>query len=239
MCPYCRTNAPLVYRGIQASCAGCGRARTVFSGSSLTHAGQPSKVGGSLVTAFSRVLLGVGLLGATAIGLLLSLFSITSGLIVAGVLALFTIVTFLLLRGGGKKLTADGEAAQGKRREQALFALAQNRGGVLQAVEAARALDLSEGDADDFLTRMAKQRPDVVNVDISERGEVLYTFLKIAPAGGALSDAGSWSGPRVRVGGSAEVASAPRPQPPLDPRVIDAEFQAIEEAAPAQKRRHS
>jgi hypothetical protein len=180
------------------------------------------------VQAFGWALLGVGLFISLAIGLLLSLFSTASALIVGGLLALFSVVTFLLVRTGGKKLEASGEEAQEQRREQALFALAHNRGGMLQAVDAARVLDLTESDADGFLTRMAKQKPDIVNVDIGEQGEVFYTFLKIVPAGAARPSA--WNRPRVRV----DIASAPRPQPPIDPAVIDAEFEAIDDAARAQ-----
>ncbi|NUP11152.1 MAG: hypothetical protein HOW73_34335 [Polyangiaceae bacterium] len=249
MCPYCRTNAPLVYRGLRATCAACGAPRVIFSGTSLTHAGKPSSVGASVVHAFGWVTLLAGLFIALIVGLFFSLFSTTTGLIFGGTLAAFSIIVALLLRSGGKKLEEDSKEAQLARRKQALFALAQNRGGVLQASEAAAALDLSVEEADGFLTDMAKQRPDVVGVDIGEQGEVFYTFASLGPAGGMMWGAARvWTTPgRVRVEVpepsrarvSPEASSAPSARPIREAEVIDAEFEAIEENDRARKQRRS
>ncbi len=213
----------------------------VFSAASLTHAGQPSAVGGSIVRAFGWATLLVGLMIALAIGAFLALFSPTVGLVVGGFLGFVALTAFLLLNKGGKSLEAQGQKTRENRREQALEALAYNRGGVLQAAEAASALDLSVDEADGFLTHLAKQHPDLVGVDVGEQGEVFYTFFKVVPVGAVpLAGRGIFSGARVRVeAGPPVVSSAPTPRPPIDPKVIDAEFEAIEEgnAAAAEKKR--
>lgn len=218
----------------------------VLSAASLTHAGQPSAVGGSIVRAFGWATLLVGLMVSLGIGLFLALFSATVGLVVGGFLALIALVAFLLLNRGGKSLEAQGQKTRENRREQALEALAFNRGGTLQAAEAASALDLSVDEADGFLTHLAKQHPDLVGVDVGEQGEVFYTFFKVVPVGAVpLAGRGIFS-PRVRIDaappvpapGPVSISSAPVPRPPIDPKVIDAEFEAIEEgASEAEKKR--
>lgn len=238
MCPYCRQNAPLVYRGINAYCAACGRSRSVLSASSLTHAGKPARLGGSVVGVFGWVVLGFGLFVASLLGLIAGLvWTAGTGLVTFAVLSLFPALVFFLLRKGGKALSEAGQETQDHRREQALFALAANNGGVVQAIQVAGALDMTVADADAYLTHLAKTRHDEVDVEIGDQGEVLYTFPQF------------FRGHRVRIGsfGAAgpwpsEVASVARPAPPSaeSPRVIDAEFEAIEEAAavgPARARR--
>ena len=48
MCPHCRQNAPIVYRGVLAYCTACGAPRPPFSAKSIDLAGQPSKIGGAV-----------------------------------------------------------------------------------------------------------------------------------------------------------------------------------------------
>ena len=48
MCPRCRQNAPIVYRGVNAFCTACGAPRSVLANTSVNLAGQPSKVGGQV-----------------------------------------------------------------------------------------------------------------------------------------------------------------------------------------------
>lgn len=238
MCPHCRQNAPLVYRGINAYCAACGRSRSMLSASSLTHAGKPAQLGGSVVGVFGWVVLAFGLFVASLLGLIAGLvWTAGTGLVTFALLALFPAVFFLLLRKGGKALSEAGQETQEHRREQALFALAANNAGVVQAVQVAGALDMTVADADAYLTRLAKTRPDEVDLEIGDQGEVLYTFPQF------------FRGRRVRIGTvgagapwPSEVASVARPAPPSGEarRVIDAEFEAIEEAAaagPARARR--
>lgn len=244
MCPHCRQNAPLVYRGVSAYCAACGRPRTVLSAESVTYAGKPARIGGSVVGVFGWVVLAIGLFVAALVGLVAGLFTTaTSGLIVFLVFSLFPAGTAWLLRRGSKALSASGEEAEGRRREQALFALAANNGGVVQAVQLAGALDMTVAQADAYLTQLAKTRPDEVDVEIGEQGEVLFMFPQF-----------TLGRPRVRIassfpssfsssfsGADSEVRSVARPAPPSAEtrRVIDAEFEAIDEPPPQARLRRS
>jgi hypothetical protein len=192
MCPHCHTDAPLVYRGIKAYCSACGRPRAALSGSSLTHAGKPAKLGGTIVHVFGWAALAVGLLVSMLLGGVVGLlgaatgwFSGMAGLLVGGLLALFSLGVFLLLRLGGNKLEHSADETLEQRREQALRALAKNRGGVLQAADAAAALDMPLAEADALLTRLAKQQPEETGVEIGQEGQVLYTFSSSAWGAGA------------------------------------------------------
>lgn len=253
MCPFCRTNAPLVYRGLRATCAGCGAQRAVLSGSSLTHAGKPTSIGGSVVKAFGWLTLVGGLFLATICGLIVGLVGTAGGGVIAGlVLSALALFVFLLLRTGGNKLEESGKEARDASRQQALFALAYNRGGRLQAMDAATALDLSESEADAFLTQLAKQRPDLVGVDIGEQGELFYTFQRAQTstsfggpwgAQGGTGGGGGWRAPGPRAGTRVRIdaphlwtASQPSPTG-VDPRVVDAELEEIEEAEREPRRR--
>ncbi|MBK6517693.1 MAG: hypothetical protein IPG04_27140 [Polyangiaceae bacterium] len=256
MCPYCRTHAPLVYRGIHAYCAACGAPRTVLSGASLTHAGKPSRVGATVAKAFGAATLALGLFIALLLGLLISIASTTAGLIVGGSIAFFTIAAALLFRAGGKSLEKTGEKAQEAQRTQAVFALAQARGGRVQAADAARALQVTVEEADGLLTRLAKAQPETVGVDVGEQGEIFYVFkgtqaagpLAGAPYGGgaygtpASAPAHAWEPPRVRVDIPTDIWQpkkarvAPAAQP-AGPAVVDVELEATEEAAAAARRR--
>lgn len=256
MCPYCRTHAPLIYRGIHAYCSACGAPRTVLSGASLTHAGKPSRFGATVAKAFGAATLAFGLFVALLLGLLISLASTTAGLIVGGSVAFLTLAAALLFRAGGKSLEKSGEQAQESRRIQALFALAQTRGGRVQAADAARSLQVSLDEADRLLTQLAKTQPDTVGVDVGDQGEIFYVFkggnaVAPAPMGYAYAHpapAPVYAPPRMRVDIPADIwqpkkqrvapaAAGPQPARVATPEVLDAEFEPIDEgAAPARRR---
>jgi hypothetical protein len=185
MCPHCRTDAPLVYRGVQAYCSACGRPRSVLSGASLTHAGKPARIGGAVVQVFGWAALVLGLFVAlllggvvAAAGALTGLFTATAGWVVGGLVALLTVIVFWALRRGGKKLEQHGDETLEQRREQALFALAANHGGVLQAEQVARSLEVPVEQAQELLTRLAKERQNEVGLEVGEQGELFYTFTR-------------------------------------------------------------
>ncbi|NUO47977.1 MAG: hypothetical protein HOV80_03880, partial [Polyangiaceae bacterium] len=136
-------------------------------------------------------------------------------------------------------------------REQALAALAANRGGRLQAYEAASALDVTVDEADKFLTSLAKTKPDEVDVEIGDQGEIFYAFTQQQLAGGGayVAYGAVWGGPggfRVATS-SGPMPSRVRVAPPEDvgrpadsiaqKEILDAEFEAIEDEAQAKKRR--
>lgn len=227
MCPYCHTNAPLVYRGLTATCSACGRPRVPLTGASLTHAGKPARLGGALLGAFGWVALFFGLVFSTLIGLLVyAIFTATAGFVVGGILALLSAGFFWGVRRGGQALEQSGEELRQKREVEALTALAVAQGGVLTAQAAGRALDLPAEEADALLTRLAKTRPDEVEVEVSERGEVLYVFLRSRPV------ASRGSAPRVRV--APVRAGQTAPMSLEDRAALDAE---LEDEAEAEARR--
>lgn len=193
----------------------------VLSASSLTHAGKPMQIGGALVRAFGWLSLLAGLGLGALVALLVGLVATpTAGLITFAVFALCTGAWFWLLNQSGKKLESEGDETRDLRREQALDALAMNNRGVLVAAQAASALDLPLGEADDFLTHLAKTRPDEVGVELGDRGEVFYTFAR------HLSRSPSQvASPRDRV----RVASAPTPRAAEPQQIIDAEFEPVKE----------
>jgi hypothetical protein len=196
MCPYCHTNAPLVYRGLTATCSACGRARVPLTGASLTHAGKPARLGGAVLGAFGWVALFFGLVFSTLLGLLVyAIFTATAGLVVGGIFALLSAGFFWGVRRGGQALEQTGEELRQRRAVEALTSLATAQGGVVTAAAAGRALDMALEEADALLTKLAKTKPDEVEVEVSDRGEVLYVFVRSRP----VSPRASMSSARVRV----------------------------------------
>lgn len=153
-----------------------------LTGASLTHAGKPARLGGAVLGAFGWVALFFGLVFSTLIGLLVyAIFTATAGFVVGGILALLSAGFFWGVRRGGQALEQTGEELRQKRAVEALGALAVAQGGVVTAQAAGRALDVPVEEADALLTQLAKTRPDEVEVEVSERGEVLYVFLRSRP----------------------------------------------------------
>ncbi len=244
MCPHCRTAAPLVYRGISAYCSACGAKRTVLSGSSLTHAGQPAQVGGAMVQVVGWLALLFGLSFSAIVSLVVWVFApLLTAAITFGVLGLITLGVFLALRKGGQKLAESGDESRDMRREQALFALAATHGGTLQATQAATALDCPVNEADALLTRLAKTREDV-GLEVGDHGEVFYTFARVvtfSPSGGVQSATFTHPvQPRVRIDERFQDLGSARPRVSDSERqknAIDAEFEAIEEEKRESRRR--
>lgn len=231
MCPYCHTNAPLVYRGLTATCSACGRPRVPLTGASLTHAGKPARLGGAVLGALGWVALFFGLVFSTLIGLLVyAIFTATAGFVVGGILALLSAGFFWGVRRGGQALEQTGEELRHKRAVEALTALATAQGGVVTAQAAGRALDVPVEEADALLTQLAKTKPDEVEVEVSDRGEVLYAFLRSRPV---VSRASTSSHPsRVRVANARGSETVPMS---LEERAaLDAE---LEDEADAEARR--
>ncbi len=228
-CPRCHQNAPLVFQGLEAHCVACGAPRAPWSAGSVTYAGRPSRVGGLLARIFGWGALGVGLVVALFFGLLFGwIFPGTlAPWIVGGAIAALSMLVGVPLLMGGKRLDRTGEEAASGARMQGLFALAANRGGALRAHEASAALGVTAEEADALLTRLAKERPEDVTLDVSDQGEVVYGFPRLAPATHT-----QWSGPRFAFAGEGV-----RVAPPAGPvRVLDAEFEEIEDASPARRR---
>jgi len=149
-----------------------------LANTSVTLAGQPSKVGGTVARVFGWVVLAAGLFFALGLaGLLLILNA--SGALAAGIASPIALITFIVayaLLRGGKELKKSGDEAELATKTQALFALANTRGGVLTAMDVAQMLAVSPKEGDDVLTKLAKENPDHVQVDVDDNGNILYRF---------------------------------------------------------------
>jgi hypothetical protein len=105
----------------------------------------------------------------------------------APVAIIASLVAFGLLKSG-RQLTDSGVLEEMTTKNRAIFALANTKGGVLTAWDLAQAIATTPQEADDVLTKLAKEYPDHVTVDIDDVGTVLYRFpsvhwqkLRVAP----------------------------------------------------------
>jgi hypothetical protein len=179
MCPFCGQNAPVVYRGVAAYCAACGRVRVPLTGSALHLAGQPSRVGSIVARVLGWIVLGVGLSSALGIGALAHLIfpGGVVGLAIGGPIAVLSLIVGLLLLRGGKRLDANGASAAKSARAQAVFALAAHQGGTLTALDASRGLDIPLAAAEELLQAIAKEDYEKVAVDVDPGGTLVYRFV--------------------------------------------------------------
>jgi hypothetical protein len=195
MCPRCRQNAPIVYHGVSAYCTACGAPRVPLASSSVTLAGQPSKVGGTVARVFGWIVLFGGLTVSLLLGVLFfALFpEAIAWLVVSGPIALLSVSFAWLLLRSGRGLQELGEGEQKNARTKAIFALAQNRGGMVTAFDVAQALGIRAEEADLLLTQLAKTIPDQVSLEVDDAGGVYFRFPRmLAP----------WQGHAVRVDAS-------------------------------------
>lgn len=154
--------------------------------------------------------------------LLYALTTVAVALAVALPVALVVLAMGIVLLRGGHILRKSAAIAQRATREQALLALAEQRGRIT-AGDASRALGIRVPEADALLTELAKLEPDRVSVEVDDRGLVWY---RITPTG---------EGPRVRVdehedvgGGVQEAADGPRDAVPGAPTEFESDV-AFEE----------
>lgn len=187
-CPSCGKNAPIVYRGMVAYCTACGRPRAPLVEESVNLSGQPSRVGGTVANVAGWLVLVGGLVTALLLGALFQAILPAGifGWILGGIIATLSIGIGGSLVYGGKSLHKSGTETRKTTHERAIFALAQNRGGVLSANDVAAALGISALDADAFLTERAKLDPDRVRLEVDDAGAITFVF----PQHG-------WMGPRV------------------------------------------
>jgi hypothetical protein len=247
VCPRCRQNAPLVYRGINAFCTACGAPRIPLAGASVNLAGQPSKVGGTVTRAFGWVVLVLGTLLATGT------FAACSSLVGAAAaapyvlavpLALVTWVLSYFLLTGGKQLEQSGNEAQNATRTQAVFALANTRGGMVTPADLAQAIGTTPKEADDHLTRMAKESPEHVSIEVDDNGTIYYRF-NAAHWQAIASNPANWERPAMAPNAQAQAqARAPSrvadgvgqgqvrvdPRDPLDDELAPARDEAVRQA---------
>ncbi len=181
LCPHCYKDAPIVYRGVSAHCTACGGLRTPLANESVNLAGQGSKVGGTVASVFGWIVLvgGVVLGGSvTAFFQWLMEGGYIGWLLGTPIMVLSAIFAATLLFSG-KKLAKSGQAVQRSAQEKAILGIAENKGGVISAIDVSRSLDLTLQQADALLTRMAKETPDQVTVDLDDHGGVFYRFPQV------------------------------------------------------------
>ncbi|MFO0675953.1 MAG: hypothetical protein U0169_05430 [Polyangiaceae bacterium] len=225
MCPHCGQNAPVVYRGFAAYCSACGKTRMPLAAQSITMAGQPSKVGGSVARVFGWLVLAGGLSFAIVVALLAQWLWPAGivGYILGIPSAIFTLFLATMLLKGGGKLKEVGEEASRSAHRQALFALAEHKGGILTARDVAAALDMPLPDADRMLTHLATHEADHVVLDVDDQGALSYRFPALLRSGSPVHGAASGA-PGVRV------AAPGTPEAVARDRRTDAELQAEAEA---------
>jgi hypothetical protein len=206
MCPFCKRDAPIVYRGAVPHCTACGALRMPLSEPAVNLAGKPAKLGGAVASVFGWLALLVGLSSAFGLGLLLyALTTMTIALAFALPIALVTLVVGFFLVRGGRSMARAGANTERSTQEQALVALAAHRGAVT-AAQAANALGVSVAEADALLTELAKRQPDRLTLDIDDQGTVWYRALGALPP----------LDPRIRIADAIRVDGphAPPAEPP-------------------------
>jgi hypothetical protein len=208
-CPRCGREAPIVYRGVVPYCTACGALRAPLSSTSVNLAGQPSRVGGTFARVAGWIVLALGGAIALSVFLLFLAFQLPMVGLAVGLPVLLLALTLgtVLVRGGGSLRRTGVEAAR-TTREQALLAMAAQKGAVT-AVEAARALGIGAAEADAMLTALAKREPDRVAVDVDDQGVIWYRVS--ASPGEPI--------PRMRVAAAAEAGV--RVGPPGEVEAID------------------
>jgi hypothetical protein len=179
-CPHCRQNAPIVYRGVFAYCSACNKPRPPFSAKALHAAGMPSKIGGTVGKVFGWGVLIAGLLMAATLIMLFYFLNPASamGWAVGVPVMVLSLLVGLALLYGSSRLHRSGTETERETRQQALYALAANRGGMLTALDAARALNLSVADVEAVLSDWAKNDSDHISMEVDENGEVFYLFSR-------------------------------------------------------------
>lgn len=183
MCPNCKQNAPIVYRGTLAYCTACGAPRPPFSAKSVNLAGQPSKIGGSLAKAFGWAILAIGtFIGLTIMWVLQLLFPGGFAGYALGVpVVVLALVVGLLTLFGGKKLHTSGVETERAAKFEAIYAMALTRGGAVTATDVGRTLGMSSDEADKLLTEMTKTSPDYVSIEVDDAGNLFYKLAGVVP----------------------------------------------------------
>jgi hypothetical protein len=153
-----------------------------LAASSVNLAGQPSKVGGIVARVLGWIVLAGGWVLAGILALVATWISQPGAalpwIVATPVAVIASLVAFGLLKSG-RQLKDSGALEEMTTKNQAIFALANTKGGVLTAWDLAQSIATTPQDADDILTKLAKEYPDHVAVDIDDAGTVLYRFPSV------------------------------------------------------------
>jgi hypothetical protein len=177
-CSSCGQQAPVELSGLEARCSACGARRFPLSAPSVSLTGQPARFGGSAATLFGVAVLVLG--GALSIGVLLLLQSIapTTALGWAVGIPMLVASAFfgILLLVAGNRLKKHGSAKARAVRFDALRALIAHKKRPVTPHEVARALNLSDREADALLTEFVSEYPTPVTLDVGDDGQLRYDF---------------------------------------------------------------
>ncbi len=187
MCPNCKQNAPIVYRGALAYCTACGAPRPPFSAKGVNLAGQPSKIGGSVAKFVGWMVLAGGWLLAICLVLFFQLLfpAAAIGWALGIPIALLASIIGGLILFGGSKLATSGAEAERAAQFEAVWAIALARGGLVTALEVGRALNMSSEAADAVLTEMTKRYHDYVSIEVDDAGNLFYKVTGVAEPPGS------------------------------------------------------
>jgi hypothetical protein len=202
MCPHCGQNAPLVYRGVSASCSACGAPRIPFTANAVNLRGKPSKIGGTVASVLGWVVLAGSLAVALVLGAILQAIfpaGAVVGWVVGGLIAIVGVAVAMLLLFGGHALRRSGKHAAEAARLEALGSLAAHHRGIITTQNAAEALGLPFDEADRVLTALAKQPESGITLEVDDEGKLTYRFARFAPPEVWPGDA------RLRVGVGTDV----------------------------------
>lgn len=224
VCPHCRQNAPLVYRGVNAFCTACGGARMPLANTSVNMAGQASKAGGTVARVFGWLSLAFGNVLALSLlgtcGAIVGFEAAAPYILSIPVALVATILGIVLLRSG-RGLKEQGENTQKATRGQAIYALANSRGGQLTPNDVAHAINVTPEEADKILTQIAKEQAEHVNIDVTDDGVIVYRFAA-AHWGALAANPALWERPA-----NAPRSMAPNAPPPQPSRVPVPPAQAV------------
>lgn len=165
----------------------------------MNLAGQPSKVGGQITRVFGWILLVFGTLlafGTLAMcGSLVGMAAAAPWILSVPIALVTWILSYFLLKGG-KQLEQSGNDTQKATRSQAVFALANTRGGVVTPNDLAQAIGVTPKEADDILTAMAKEDSDHVSIEVDDNGTIYYRFAA-AHWNAIASNPANWERPQA------------------------------------------
>lgn len=152
-----------------------------LANTSVNMAGQTSKVGGTVARVFGWIALAVGVAIALFIGGIMAMLGASAAALAVvnvPILLVTAVVAYALLRSG-KELKKSGDDTEQATKNQAIFALANTRGGTLRAWDVAQALQVTPKEGDDILTKLAKEHPDHVAIDVDDEGNINYRFKAV------------------------------------------------------------
>jgi hypothetical protein len=162
-------------------------------------AGQPSKVGGQITRVFGWIVLIAGTLlaaGTLAMcGAIVGMAAAAPYVLSVPIALAAWILSYFLLKGG-KQLEQSGTDTQKATRTQAVFALANTRGGMVTPNDLAHAINVTPKEADEILTAMAKEDSDNVSIEVDDNGVIYYRF-SAAHWTAVASNPANWERPRA------------------------------------------